>query len=322
MQARWPVLSLLLAGLLLDLRVARAEIVEGVAAVVGKDIILLSEVNARLRPLWKRILAIKDPAARREALKQAQRRALEELIQEKLLEQEARRRHIQVTQEEMNRAVSQVLRQNNLSYKEFLQILASEGKTLQQYKEEVIRPKLLRLKVIGLVVRSRVSVSDADVRAFYEQQKRKLGVETKVRVSVIRLPYGDSVEGARRMAASIAAELRGHPERFAALARKWSRHESAAGGGDLGFVERGVLPPEVEDRVFSRSVRAGTLVGPVETDDGIYLVWVRDRKESEALPFEKVRDKLRQQLLMKRLEEQTVRWLEELRAKTYVDIRL
>ena len=64
------------------------------------------------------------------------------------------------------------------------------------------------------------------------------------------------------------------------------------------------------------------LVGPIGSDEGVYLVQILARKESEALPFSQVKDKVRQQVLMQRMQVRTAKWLEQLRKKTYIDIRL
>lgn len=308
--------------LCLTARPGRGEIIERVVAVVGKDVILLSEVNTRVRPYLKQILSIKDPAGRERALRRVQRRELQRLIDERLILQEAVRRKIQVSEGEVNRAIQSVLRQNKITYKELVQALKSQGQSMEQYRT-ILRRQILRLKVINFAVRARITVSEDEARAFYEAQKRKLGVQKKVKVAVIRLPMSPG-KAAQAMANAkqLAARLAKHPEAFAAEARRLSNHPSASKGGDLGFIDRGVLPPMVERRVFAKDLKLPALVGPVRTDEGIYIVRVLSRRESEALPFSQVKNKVRQQLLMQRMQTRTAKWLRELRKKTYIDIRL
>ncbi len=301
---------------------ARAEIIERVVAVVGNDIVLLSEVNARLRPYLKRVLSIKDPAARQQALERLQRREVRRLVDEKLILQEAIRRKIEVTEGEVNRAIQSVLRQNKITYKELEEALRSQGQSMEEYRT-ILRKQILRLKVINFAVRSRIAVSEDEARAFYESQKRRLGVQKKVRVRVIRLAVGSHNRAAvLERATKLAARLRTHPEEFEAKAKALSNHPSASKGGLLGFIDRGALPPVVERKVVSAQGKPPVLVGPVGSDEGIYLVQILGRKESEALPFSQVKDKVRQQVLMQRMQVRTAKWLEQLRKKTYIDIRL
>ena len=306
----------------LTARPARGEIIERIVAVVGKDVILLSEVNARVRPYLKQILSIKDPAGRERALRRIQRRELQRLIDERLILQEAVRRKIQVSEGEVNRAIQSVLRQNKITYKDLVEALKSQGQSMEQYRT-ILRRQILRLKVINFAVRARIAVSEDEARAFYETQKRKLGVQQKVKVAVIRLPLSaGNASDAMTKAKELAARLAKHPEAFATEAQRLSNHPSASKGGDLGFIDRGVLPPMVERRVFAKGLKLPALVGPVRTDEGIYLVRVLALRESEALPFSQVKDKVRQQLLMQRMQIRTAKWLQELRKKTYIDIRL
>ena len=90
----------------------------------------------------------------------------------------------------------------------------------------------------------------------------------------------------------------------------------------MGYVGQSTLPPALERLVFNRNRKKGEIVGPAETDDGIYLVQILDRQESEALPFEQIRNKLKKQVFQKRLQQGTKRWLEGLRRKAYIDIKL
>ncbi len=302
-------------------RPARSEIVERIAAVVGKDVILLSEVNARVRPYLKQILGIKDPAARDRALRKVQHRELERLVDERLILQEAVRRKIQVSEGEVNRAIQSVLRQNKITYKELAEALKTQGQSMEQYRT-ILRRQILRLKVINFAVRARITVSEDEARAFYETQKRKLGVQQRVKVAVIRLPLSHAPAAAMAKARKLMRRLAKHPEAFAAEARRLSNHPSASKGGLLGFIDKGVLPPVVERRIFAPGLKLPALLGPFRTDDGVYIVSVLGRKESEALPFAQVKNKVRQQLLMQRMQTRTGKWLQELRKKTYIDIRL
>lgn len=306
-------------------RPAHAVIVERIVAVVGKDVVLLSEVNERIRPYLRKLLSIKNPTEREKAFHRLQRQELEKLIEEKLLVQEAIRRKVEVTGAEVKRAIQSVLRQNKVGYKELVSALKQQGIGMAKYRARLSR-QILRLKVINLAVRSRVTVTDDDVRAFYASQKRRLGVQQKVHVKVIRLaPPPQGPDRASKRAARLAlvarlvAELKAHPEQFGALASRYSNHARAAGRGDLGFIDRGRLPPTVDRRIFG--TKALGIIGPVEADDGFYIVDVVARQASEALPFAQVKNRLKQQIFVQRVQNQTQKWLRELRKKTYIDIK-
>ena len=109
---------------------------------------------------------------------------------------------------------------------------------------------------------------------------------------------------------------------FADLARRVSDDgATSAQGGRLGLVGRGVLPPRVEAAVFAVKTK-DALVGPVVTDEGVYLLLVHERKESEALPFENVKRQLRERLYNVQAAKRTSAWVAALRKHAIIDIRL
>ena len=308
--------------------VRAAVVVERVVAVVNKDIVLLSELNQRVQAYLPQILKIANPRNRMRALRRVQFQQLNRIIEEKLILKEAVRRKLSVSAAEINRAIQSVMRQNNVGYKELVSALKAQGYTMARYRSE-LRRQILKIKTINMAVRSRISVSDDDVRAFYEKQKRKLGVQLKVNVQIIRLrlPMTDPnrpklVAAATAKARNMLRRLKSGKTSFDGLARRVSDHPTAPKGGRLGFVSKGKLPPRVEHGVFASWAKPGKYVGPVEADDGIYLAKILGRKESEAQPFKKVKRALKRQIFEQRLKLQTYRWLKELRRKAYIDIRL
>lgn len=303
-------------------------IVERIAAVVNGQIILLSDVNSRLRPYMQRLMKIEDPNARRQARKRLQNEQLQRLIEEKLILGEANRRKIQISEAEVNRAIKSVMDENNVDYNGLKAALKAQGYSMSQYKQD-LKQQILRLKVLNMAVRSRISVSVDDVKAFYQKQKRRLGVETKIEAQLImlRLPQsGPHRRSKLRIAYSkiktIKKKLADKAASFASLAENYSDHPSASKGGLVGYIGQGDLPPALEKIVFSAQTKKGQIIGPVETDEGIYLLKIGDKQDSEALPFNEVKNKLRKQIFQKRLEKETQQWLDQLRRKAYIDIKL
>jgi peptidyl-prolyl cis-trans isomerase SurA len=281
-------------------------------------------VRARQAPFEAQLAAIPDPAQRRQRLSQLRKQLLRQLIDEKLIEQEARRLKLEVQPEDIERAVQEVIRRNKLTPGELEEALRREGKSLEEYKREVLRPQLLRLRVLNIQVRSRIAVSDDELKALYQQNLRSLGVETKVQARhIFVVVAGDATEEQRAerrtLARSLARRVK-DGEDFAALARQYSDDSvSRADGGKLGLVGRGSLPPGIEDVVFS--MKKGEIRGPLRTSRGFHIVQVTGREESSARPYEEVREQLRNQLTAQKMEKATEAWLKDVRRKSYVDIK-
>ncbi len=306
---------------------ARAEIVERIVAVVNKRIILLSELQARVREYLPKLSQIRDPQARAQQYKRLQRAELKKLVDAILIEQEGKKRKLSVSRAEVEKAIGTVLRQNKLTRPELVATLAQQGYSFSAYRDD-LRKQILRLKTINLAVRSRINVSWDEVRAHYQKSVARMGVGLKLKVSQIFLRV-DRGRGGRydqaaqlRRARRFIARLRAKQVSFAKLARQESDDpETREKGGALGYVERGALPPPVETAVFAVTGE-DEIVGPVITDAGIYLIYVHDRKESEALPFEKIKRRLKARLYNVRAAKRTAAWVKSLRQQALIDIRL
>lgn len=295
---------------------APGKVVERIVAVVNDEIILKSEVEQRAR-----IVGADNPMAN---LGKLRRDVLNHMVDERLIAQEATTLKLQVERGEVDRAVDEVKRQNKITQAELEAALAAQGMTMASYRSD-LRNQILRLKVINLQVRSRVTVSDEDVRKAYEQNLRTSGTDVKVRVRqlLVAIPPDSprAVREARRAEAAALGERIRAGEDLAELARELSDDPSTrADGGDLGYVTRSALPPEVAEVVFEMKV--GEVRGPIYSDEGAHIVRVLDRKASEARPFEEIKEELRRQLHQQEVEKQTKLWLIDVRKRAHVDMRL
>lgn len=304
---------------------AEARVVERVLAVVNDDIVLLSELEERLAPVMAQLQQIPDPAARRARLAEFRRQALEQLIDELLIQQEAVKLKISVTDQDLQRAIQDVMRKNNLTEQQLEAALAQEGKSLSAYRDQILKPQLLRLKVLNVQVRSRVAVSDEELKALYQKNMKELGVETKVRARhiFVVIPEGATAEREaerRRYAQSLLEKVRGG-QAFEEVAKKFSEDSvTREEGGDLGSFSRGTLPANVEEVVFA--MKKGEVRGPLRTERGFHVIQVLGREESSARPFKDVQEELRHQLYGQKLEKATGAWLKEVRKRSFIDKKL
>ena len=105
---------------------------------------------------------------------------------------------------------------------------------------------------------------------------------------------------------------------FAALARQHSQDGSAGNGGDLGWVSPGQFVPEFES-VMNR-LAAGQISEPLISRFGVHLIQVLERRQS-TLGEQEQREMVRNLLRRKKLEEAYASWMQDLRARAYVELR-
>ncbi|MDP2272548.1 MAG: peptidylprolyl isomerase [Archangium sp.] len=315
---------LLITLLCLSALVARAELIDRVAAVVNNDIITLSEVETRIAPDAQRLRNEPDATKRAEARTVMVKRGVDLLIGEKLMESQVRELNIEVADSEIEMGMDDVKKQNNITTEQFEGLLAQEGYTLSSYKA-FMRKHLARLKLVNLKVRSKVKISDEDLKAEYARWAHDEANEFEVHarhllVQVAPKATAEQIEVARLKATMLMEEARKPGTNFAELAKKKSEGPSAADGGDLGFFKRGVMVAEFEKAAFTLPV--GGISDPIRTKFGWHVLKVEEHKVLAAPPFDEVKEQLRDKMLRGQLEKYTDQYVQELRAAAVVDVKI
>ena len=237
-----PFRFFLLLALLLAVA-ARAELVDRIAAIVNNEVVTLSEVEKRAAPELARADQDSQPGDRAQKRAAVMKRALDQLIDEKLVDNELRELKVTVTDKDVDAAVDEVKKSYNLNDQQLSDAVAKEGYTLAEYRE-TMRKQIGRYKLINEKVRKSVKVSEADVQSEYDRMTRAEGEDYEVHVrhiliAVPRTASNADVEKARSKAVAVAVEARQPGTDFAALAKKRSEGSSSSDGGDLGFFKRG-----------------------------------------------------------------------------------
>ncbi|HEY2903538.1 MAG TPA: peptidylprolyl isomerase [Polyangia bacterium] len=308
--------------LLLVAAAAHGRVVEKIAAVVGDDVILASEVEEKAAPLLSEATQIPDPAKRSARASALRHEVLERLIDDELILQQATELKLTITSEQIDSSIDEIKRQNNIDDAQLRDALKGQGMTMATYRADIKR-QLLRFRVINISVGSRVSISDDDVKSYYERHM-KTGSNTQVRASHIFVAIPDGADAAtvaeKQAQAQRVLERAQKGDDFAKLARELSDDPATRNeGGDLGYFGKDMLPKPIEEIVFAMNV--GEIRGPVRADRGFHVIKLVDKRIKEAKPLEEVKDDIRMQLRQKEMERQTKTYLTELRKKTLVDIR-
>jgi peptidyl-prolyl cis-trans isomerase SurA len=304
--------------------VKKGIVIERVAAVVNDAVILESEVAQKAAALLQEQEQAADPKKRDQMWRQAVRQTVEQMVDEELVSQAAAEAKLEVTEAEVNRAVDEIKRQNKVTDSQLEQALKAQGMTMGEYKRDV-KKQILRMRAVSVLVRQRVQVSDADVKGRYDRISGQSNTVTEIRVRhmLVGLPDKATAEqekDAQRRASDLVARARGG-EDFAALAKANSDDPATKnGGGDLGWYKRGELPTEWEEVLFAMA--ENEVRGPIRGPRGLHVFQVIELKRESARPFDEIKDQLREQLFGEEMEKQTKVWVDELRRKAHVEVKL
>ncbi|CAN5591555.1 hypothetical protein BH11MYX1_BH11MYX1_16790 [soil metagenome] len=297
---------------------------ERVVAIVNDSIILQSELDARLTPMIAQAQSITDEGERKRRLAKLASQVLDEMVNEELIVQAAEASKIDVETSEVQAALDEIKQQNNLDDAGLAQALSAQGYTLQNYKAD-LRRQLMRLRAVNTIVQPKIQITDEDVKARYDQMQRRSEAVSAVRLSDILIKLPDhateqQINEGKAKAGKAVERVKGG-EDFVVVAKDMSDDSSTKDtGGELGWFERGSINPDWEQVVFS--MEKGDTRGPISGPQGLYVFQVTDVKKSELKPFAEMKEQLTRELKRRELDKQTETWVQELRKKAYIDIKL
>ncbi len=301
-----------------------AEVVDRIVAVVNNEIITLSEFNKAFEPYAKNIEENYKGKDKEAVINQSRNMFLQRYIDNILIEQEAKKSHgIVIKDEEVAEAIKGMLAKNNSSMDDMLKSLAREGKTLESLKKEV-RNQMMRMRLLRREVRSKIIVSDEEIGDYYNKNRQDYEGKEAVRIKTILLsPPPKADKATRSKVKNEANKLRKriiNGESFESLAAKYSQGPEASKGGDVGFVEKGAIIPELESVAFS--LPAGKLSEVIETGNGFYIIMVVDKRGASLKPINVVREEIRAKIENEKLENKYNEWITSVRKKSYIEVKL
>jgi peptidyl-prolyl cis-trans isomerase SurA len=255
---------------------------ERIAAIVNKDVILQSDVEEQTREAALRMRV--DPADSA-AMARLRREVLNQLVERQVLLTEAARLGITAPNEEVAQETErqiQGLRRRFPSTQEYQAALAQEKTTEAEVRKRYevgIREQMTIQRLVGKEVQSKTTVSDGEIRAYYESHKDSLGKKPEslklAHILIAFEPDSAQVRRARLRADSLyTMVIKGEP--FDRVAATQSDDPSARAGGDLGTFARGDMVPEFEEVAYR--LKPMEIGKPVRTRFGYHIIQVLEHQ--------------------------------------------
>jgi peptidyl-prolyl cis-trans isomerase SurA len=309
--------------LLLACTAAYAEVVDKIIVVVNDEIITLSEFNASFEPYRRKIEEAYKGPDKETVIKQNKEAFLQRLIDNMLIEQEAKKSGTSIKDEEVMEVLKDSLARQNMKMEDLLKKLEKDGTPLETVKKE-IRGQIMRMRLLRREIKAKILISDQEIGEYYNQHRGEYEGKEAVRIKQIFLAVPKDVDDTTK--AKIKERARqalksihdGDP--FDSVAARYSQGPAAAQGGDLGFIERGVTIPEVEAVAFSLPVEKVSDV--IESGLGFHIIKVVDKKGAGIKPIDTVREEIKAKLEDEKLEKKYEEWIASVRNKSFIDIRL
>src|SRR5208337_1760271 len=215
----------------------------------------------------------------------------------------------------------------------------AQGASYEDFKQN-LRNQIVTQRVIGQEVGSHLAMNKEDEKKFYEQHRAEMEQPEQVRLSEILIapktpakpaPSADAKpeppSEADTEAALAAAQAKAQDlleqihkgAKFEDLAKKYSEGPSAKDGGDLSYVKRGTLAPELEEKVFA--LKAGEVTEVIRTKQGYVILQATEHEKAGIPTLKEAEPRIQDALYMQKLQPALRAYLTTLREDAFIDIK-
>ncbi len=247
---------------------------DGVAAVVNDQVVTEYDLRQRLAL----VVATSGMQPTPDTIKRLRPQVLDQLKTEKLELEEAQRKNITVSPNEVDKEIDGIVKDNHLTLDGLKEILAKDNVAFETLRAQ-IAVQLAWQKAIEDEYGDRINITDQDVSE--ELQRIAQGADKPhflVSEIFLAIDNPDQADVILKNANDLEAQIRdGAP--FASIARQFSQSPSAAGGGDIGWVNDGQLAPELNDAL--EKLTPGSISPPIRAAGGYYILALRERQEPQ-----------------------------------------
>jgi peptidyl-prolyl cis-trans isomerase SurA len=245
---------------------------DGVAAIVNDSVI--SDYDLRQRMAL--FIATSGVKPSQDSLNAIRDQVLKELETEKMQLMEARKDNISISASEVDKAIDDILKSNHLTMDQLKSVLAQGGVDLATLRSQ-ISVQIAWSKLVQDQLGDRVHVTPEDVDAEMtriRQAANKPSFLTSEIFQAVDSPDQDAK--VQKDMADLDNQIQlGAP--FSSVARQFSQNPTAAQGGDLGWVQDGQLPAELQSRL--KTMNVGDITEPIRAAGGYYILQLRDRQQ-------------------------------------------
>jgi peptidyl-prolyl cis-trans isomerase C len=277
-----------------------------------------AELDRNIRPLLARIGAADSLSP--DQLEFIEETARENLIRSELLYQLAMREEVPDLKQQIDEQFD-VIKSRSASEEEWKDALAKKGITPDGLRDQLKRGIMIS-RFIETEVLSKIEITDAQLKAFYDENPESFQKPESMRASHILIGVdadadADAKDKAKRKADEILEKVKSGDE-FSELAKSESTCPSAAQGGDLGEFKRGQMVAPFENAAFG--LEPGDVSGVVETQFGYHIIKATDKTPAEVVPFEDAKGRIEKQLKAQAVQQEVMARVEELRKTSVIEL--
>ncbi len=300
---------------------ADPDVVDGVAALVNRDVITFSQVREMVAPRERSLRAQFSGQDLTDKIRDARRGALQELIDRQLIIQEFKKKEFQIPQRFVDERVDTIIREEFGGDRQaFIRTLQAQGYTLTKFRENE-KEKIIVQAMRFQNVKTDAIVSPPKIEQFYNNVRTDLTTPEQVHLWMIAVnkgtPAGNEGDPQKAVAQEIREKL-AKGAKFEDLAKLYSDDSSRATGGDWGWIERTTLNESLSSAAFR--LETNKISPVVEQGPAYYIMKVTERKAAYTKPLADVRPDIEKKINSAERERMQDQWVAGLRKKAFIKI--
>jgi len=293
---------------------AEEKLVDGIAAQVGSEIVLISDVNQAAQST---VTKLKAQGATPQQLAMLRAEVLEQMIERALLRQLVKRADLGASDAEVDEAIQRIAQQNKISLQQLKASVAAQGMPYQAYRDR-IRDNIEHTKVVSTMVASKVDVKEEEVRALYDKElgNQPKGGEEYLLAHILLTWRGNESHDSTCALVDQARKRIAKGEAFKDVAKAVSENNPER-GGLIGWIHESKLASWMKPVVAH--MQAGQVSNVIRTSFGCNLLMVVRRRAFKPISFEEAKGPLRKKLWNERVDKEYTKFIAKLREKTYIE---
>ncbi len=287
------------------------EVTDRIVAIVNDEVITLREVEKYVAVEKKSRYSSMNEYLRNMQL----REKLDSFIEGLLISQQARKMKIEVGDREVEATVENIKKQNLVSDAELRDQLKRDNISYKDFTDGIKR-SLLRNRVLARSLERDVKMDDKTLQEYYAKHANEFSQEEyKLQHIFISGQRKDAQERSQQAAAALDKEKKS----FSEVATEFS-DEAKAQGGDIGFAKKEDLLPELRSAI--QLLVPGTYTPILRTPYGYHILKLIEVRKGEVLPFEDVKDFIREKFFRDESEKRFKEFMAKLRSSSYIEVKI
>jgi len=274
-----------------------------IIAIVNNDIITQKDLNDFINFMRVQLIAEYKGERLENKIKSMQSDLLNKLIEDRLILQEAKKNNIKADQSRIKARIDEMKKQYT-SEAGFQNALAGQG-LVQADIESKIKEQLLMYNIIEVKIKNKIVVSPSEVTGFYRENIEKFKLPEQLQFESITVAN-------ENLAKDICDKLK-HGEKIEGVANKYSLSINK-----LSAARDGKLRKDIEEELFK--LKEGEVSAPIKIQNSYYVFKLNNIIGARQQNLSEVQDSVYSFLFNKKMQEALMRWLDELRVKSYIKI--